>query len=55
MNNGESKCQDCPLHFYQDEPGQSRCKPCPKDYMTESIKTVSINQCKGKVFKSKLN
>ena len=45
--NGESKCEDCPLHQYQDQPAQSRCMPCPKGFITEAEKAVSMSQCKG--------
>lgn len=47
MFDGVLKCQNCPLHSYQDQPGQSKCKLCPKNFITESWKAVSINQCKG--------
>ena len=45
---GVSRCLDCPLGSYQDHPAQSSCKPCPRDQMTESVKAVTIYQCKGK-------
>ena len=44
---GVSKCEDCPLHSYQDQPAQTRCKPCPKDHVTKFEKAVGISQCKG--------
>ena len=44
---GISKCLDCPLNSYQDRPAQLICKPCPSDYLTESVKAISISQCKG--------
>lgn len=44
---GVSKCLDCPLNAYQDRSGQSRCKPCPRNQVTESLKAVTIYQCKG--------
>ena len=44
---GLSKCLDCPLNSYQDRTAQSRCKPCPRNHVTDTLKSVTIYQCKG--------
>ena len=44
---GLSKCLDCPLNSYQDRTAQSRCKPCPRNHVRDTLKSVTIYQCKG--------
>ena len=38
-------CIDCPLHFYQDQPGQPVCMECPMDKQTLYTGRNSSSDC----------
>lgn len=41
FDNGQNKCIDCPIGFYQNEEGSFYCKPCSA--MMTTIKAASVN------------
>lgn len=45
----KSRCQSCPLGFYNDALGKSQCKQCPPNHSTRKLHTKKRQDCKGLV------
>lgn len=42
---GHEPCEECPLHYYQDDEAQTTCKECRENEETESVGCNSSSSC----------
>lgn len=42
---GHEPCEECPLHYYQDDVEQTTCKECGEREKTESVGHNSSSSC----------